>query len=69
MILQEQIRVKSEKMKLYSVMMSDRGPCCMINNKILYEGDTIDDFDVVKISDDNVKLKLENVEITLKLSK
>jgi hypothetical protein len=69
MILREQIRVKSEKMKLYSVMVSGRSPCCMIENKILYEGDTIDDFEVVKINTDNVVLKLENIEITLKLSK
>jgi preprotein translocase subunit SecG len=69
MILQEQARVKSEKMKLYSIMQSERGTCCMINNKILYEGDTIDDFEVVKISTDNVLLKLEKFEITLRLSK
>jgi hypothetical protein len=69
MILQQQIKIKSEKMKLYSIMVSGRGPCCMIENKILYEGDTIDDFEVVKISNDNVLLKLENIEITLKLSK
>lgn len=68
-ILQEQVRIKSEKMKLYSTMQSNQGICCMINNKILYVGDTIDDFEVTKINNDNVTLKFEDIEITLKLSK
>ena len=69
MIMQEQIRQKAKNMKLYSTMQSQKGICCMINNKILYEGDTIEDFEVKKITTDSVLLELEDIEITLNLSK
>ena len=41
----------------------------MINDKILYEGDTIEGFKVVQIGDDFVKLESEGVETVKKLSK
>jgi len=69
MIWRETVNRKAKDMKLYSVMKSEKGVCCMIDNKILYEGDTIEDFVVKKISSDSVLLNLEGIEITLKLSK
>lgn len=69
MILMEQIRLKARDMKLYSVMQSEKGVCCMIDNKILYEGENIEDFVVKKINTDSVLLDMEGVEITLKISK
>ena len=69
MILREEIRLKAKNLKLYSVMQSQKGVCCMINNKILYEGGVIDDFVVKKISDNNVLLDMSGVEITLKIFK
>jgi preprotein translocase subunit SecG len=69
MIWETQVRQKAKGMKLYSIMQSQKGICCMIDNKILYEGDTIEDFEVKKIETDSVLLVLENVEITLTLSK
>jgi len=69
MVLKEEIRQKAKDMKLYSVMQSQKGVCCMINNKILYEGDMIDDFKVKQIFDDKVILAIGSVEITLKISK
>ena len=69
MILKEQIRQKAKDMKLYSTMQSEKGVCCMIDNKILYEGDIIEDFTVKKITDDKVILAIESIEITLKISK
>ena len=68
MIWQEQIKRKAKDMKLFSIMQSEVGVCCMIDNKILYEGDLINDFTVKKISDSLVALDLEGVEIVLKLS-
>jgi preprotein translocase subunit SecG len=68
MILQEQITRKAMDMKLVSIMQSNQGVCCMINNKILYEGDLIEDFKVKQIGYNHVKLELESVEVTLKLS-
>jgi preprotein translocase subunit SecG len=69
MIWREQIKQKAKNMKLYSTMQSEKGICCMIDNKILYEGDKIEDFEVKKINTDNVLLVLEDIEMTLKLSK
>ncbi len=69
MIWQEQIKQRSKDMQLDSVMQSDKGKCCMINNKILYVGDSIEDFKVDQIDDSLVKLKSGKVEIVLSLSK
>ena len=69
MIRRERIRQKAKDMKLYSIMQSEKGVCCMIDNEILYEGDLIEDFQVKKISNNIAILEFEGVEITLKLSK
>jgi hypothetical protein len=68
-IWKEQIKNKAKNMKLYSIMQSANGVCCMIDNKILYEGDEIGDFKVKKINNDDVQIEMEGVEITLKLPK
>lgn len=54
---------------LLAILQTDEGYCCMIDDKILYEGDMIKGFKVIQISDDFVKLELEGVETVLKLSK
>lgn len=55
--------------QLLAIMQTDEGYCCMINDKNLYEGDTIEGFKVVQIGVDFVKLELEGVQRVLKLSK
>jgi len=80
-LLRQRMIQKTKDMELLSVMRTDRGDCCMIGSRILYEGDRIDDFKVVVIGDNSVKLKWdpdstdpmassqpEVVEIVLKLS-
>jgi len=57
MVQQQQIRQKAKEMRLLSIMQSDRGNCCMIGDKILYEGDFIRDFMVRQIGDNFVKLE------------
>lgn len=64
----QQIRQKGKDMQLLSIMQSDRGNCCMIDDKILYEGDSIRDFKIRRISDSFVELESDGVEIVLKLS-
>lgn len=81
MIRQQQIRQKTKDMKLLSIMQSDQGNSCMIGNKILCEGDSIQGFTVREIGDSSVKLQWsgehadgsvavpsDSVEIILKLS-
>lgn len=65
----EQIKQKAEEMQLDSIMQSDNGKCCMINNKILYVGDTIDEYTIEQISETFVKLKSRGIEVVLSLSK
>jgi preprotein translocase subunit SecG len=81
MVMQQQIKEAAKSMQLLSIMRSQQSNCCMIDNKILYEGDSIRGFKVSRIGENFVKLRwtpkdggrtlaaqLENVEIVLKLS-
>jgi len=60
-------------------MRSDQGNCCMINDRILRQGDTIEGFTISQIGGDSVELayqpsgwggtaKAEALKILLKLS-
>ena len=44
-------------MQLVTICKSDQGNCCMIDSKILYEGDSIKGFRISRISDNFVKLE------------
>jgi len=68
MLWQQQIRQKAKDMQLSSIIQSEQGTCCMINDEILYEGDPIGGFQVRQIGDSFVKLTCEDMEIVLKLS-
>ena len=68
MLWREQINSKTKDMQLVSIMQSDKGVCCMINNKILYEGDLIEEMTVKHIGDNNVTLELEGMEVILKMA-
>jgi hypothetical protein len=79
MIIQQQIRQRAKGMQLASIMQSDQGTCCMIDNRILYEGDLIRGFKVTQIDDGFVKLQWHgddesapspshSIQIVLKLS-
>ncbi len=79
MIIQQQIRQRAKGMQLASIMQSDQGTCCMIDNRILYEGDLIRGFKVTHIADGSVRLQWHgddesapspshSIEIILKLS-
>ncbi|GAG75694.1 unnamed protein product [marine sediment metagenome] len=69
----EQIADRKEKrnaneMQLLCIMQSEQGNCCMIDDRILYEGNSIKGFKVCQISDSTVSLESGDLEITLKLS-
>jgi preprotein translocase subunit SecG len=48
-----------QQLQLLSIMQSGQGYCCMIDDKILYEGDSIRGFKVRQISNNFVKLEWE----------
>ena len=52
-----QIRQKAKEMQLEMITQSDQGNRCMINDKILSEGDYIRDFKVCQIGGSSVKLE------------
>ena len=68
MIKRQRLRQQTKNMQLLSIMQSDQRNCCMIDDKILYEGDSIRGFNVRQIGDGFVKLESEDVEVVLKLS-
>jgi len=68
MMRQQRLRQQTKNMQLLSIMQSDQGRCCMIDDRILYEGDSIRSFEVRKISDTFVKLGSGDLEIVLRLS-
>ncbi|MDD5063468.1 MAG: hypothetical protein PHQ35_01740 [Phycisphaerae bacterium] len=65
---QEQLRQQTRDMQLLSILATDNGKCCVIDDKRLYEGDSIRGFKVCKIGDSTVLLESDGVEIILKLS-
>ena len=56
------------QVQLLSIMQSEQGNCCMIDDKILYKGDTIKSFVIEEIGDDYVKLNSEDYQIELRLT-
>jgi preprotein translocase subunit SecG len=65
---QEQMRKQAKDMQLLSILATDTGKCCVIDDKRLYEGDSIRGFNVRRIGDNTVLLESDGVEIILKLS-
>jgi len=56
-IRQQRIREKAKDMQLLTICKSEQGNCCMIDDKILYEGDFIKGFKIIEISNNFVKLR------------
>jgi len=59
---QQQLMQQAEDIQLLSIMQSEEGNCCMIDDKILYEGDSIRGFKVRQIGDNFVNLELEDTD-------
>jgi hypothetical protein len=53
---------KAGELKLLSIVRSERGHRCMINDQILYVNDRIKDFRIVSITENSVVLQWENPE-------
>ncbi len=77
----QQIEQQAKTLKLLSIMRSEQGTCCMINDQILRKGDVIEGFTIVEIANNSVVLawpssgttdagtaKTDEMKTTLKLS-
>jgi preprotein translocase subunit SecG len=69
MIRRQQLRQGTKDLQLLTICQMDEGYSCMIDDKILYEGDSIKGYKISQIGDSFVKLELEGVEVVLKMSK
>ena len=65
---QQQLRHNSKGMQLWSIMQTQQGYRCMIDDEILSEGELINNFKVIQIGSNFVKLESDGVQIELKLS-
>jgi len=68
LLRQKRLKQSKTEFQLLTICQTEQGNFCMINDKILYEGDMIKGFKVSQISDTFVKLELEDVQKILKLS-
>ena len=70
---QQQARLRAKELKLLSIIKSDTRSCCMINDRIVYEDDSIDGFRVESITERAVTLVWEqpgsdSIQIIMKLT-
>jgi hypothetical protein len=56
-LMRQQLRQQARDLQLLCILQSERGNCCMIDDEILYEGDSIKGFRVRQIGDSFVKLE------------
>ncbi|MGE5296414.1 MAG: hypothetical protein ACM3VT_16465 [Solirubrobacterales bacterium] len=81
LIRRQKMQEKAGTLKLLSIMRSDAGNSCMINDQILQQGQTVEGFTVAQIGSNSVELvwtpegtsgenvaEISDMKITLKLS-
>ena len=56
LIQRERLKQRASALQLLSVMRSEQGDCCMINDRILRQGETIEGFTISEIRGDSVVL-------------
>lgn len=69
-IEEQQLKQIAKDMQLLSIMQSTHSSdqtCCMIDDKILYKGESIKGFKVIEINENSVKLQSGTLVIELKL--
>jgi len=67
LLVRDRVRRKAKELQLWSIMKSEHDNSCMIDDRILYEGDTIKGFKVVGIGSNFVKLMSDGTSIVLKM--
>ncbi len=68
LLRQQRLKRRKGELQLLAIFQTEQGNFCMIDDKILCEGDMIKGFKVSQISDTFVKLELEDVQTILELS-
>ena len=66
--LREKIQQQASKLELWSITSTPRGVCCMINDKVLYEGEKLDGMTIRKIGKKTVFLERDGVSVELAMN-
>ena len=64
---QDRVMRLSSGLQLWSVTTTPRGMCCMVNDKVLYIGDTINELTVKSIDEKTVVLEKDGIITKLKM--
>lgn len=67
-VLRDRAQRQAASLELWSITSTPKGKCCMVNDKVLYEGDNIDGLTVTKIGDKTVSLEFSGVFVELMMS-
>lgn len=65
--IRQEAEVISMGLELWSITATPKGACCMIDDKVLYEGDTYKGMTVKSITDKTVTLEYKGIPIELKM--
>ena len=65
--IRAQVNDEAKKLRLQSLMSQGPQPCCMLNDKLYYIGDTVKGFEVVKINEQSLDLISNGVKVTLRM--
>ena len=66
--IREKVNRQAAEMELWSITSTPKGMCCMVNDKLLYVGDSIDGMTVKSIDKKSVSLEYNGVSVELKMS-
>jgi hypothetical protein len=65
--IRQEADVISMGLELWSITATPKGACCMLDDKVLYEGDTYKEMTVKSIADKKVTLEYKGIPIELKM--
>ena len=65
--VRQEAQVVAMGLELWSITATPKGMCCMIDDKVLYQGDTYKDMAVTSIAEKTVTLDYKGVPIELKM--
>jgi len=66
-ILKQELQAKVSGMRLWSIMESPQGSCCMVDDDVLYEGDKIQDLTITVIGENFIELSSMGINVKLKM--
>ncbi|MHC4997708.1 MAG: hypothetical protein ACYTEM_01600 [Planctomycetota bacterium] len=65
--IQQEAQILSMGLELWSITATPKGICCMIDDKVLYQGDTYRNMTVKSITEKIVTLEYKGTDVELKM--